>query len=148
GIDSWSNLKDYLGDFETFVYPKSKLATNPKFKISNVKEAIVFFLEYLKSQIDRKIEEFGFSICSVEYIASIPVSFDKHSKDNLKTCFSHAHINLDDYQFIEEPIGAVINYLYENNVIFDGERKIMVLDLGAGTFDVSIIGLHNDLNLS
>jgi len=148
GINSWSNLKDCLGDFETFVYPKSKLATHPKYKIANAKDAIVFFIKYMKSQIDRKIEEFGFSIGSAEFIASLPVTFDKKSKDNLKTCFSHAHINLDDYQFIEEPVGAVINYLYENNVTFDGDRKIMILDLGAGTFDVSIIGLHNDLNLS
>lgn len=148
GINSWFNLKDCLSGFETFVYPKSKLATNSKYKIANAKEAIVFFIKYMKSQIDKKIEEFGFSVDGVEFIASIPVTFDKKSKDNLKDCFSQAHINLDDYQFIEEPVGAVINYLYENDVTFDGNKKIMILDLGAGTFDVSIIGLHNDLNLS
>jgi len=148
GINSWFNLKDCLGDLDNHIYPKSNLLNHPTVKISNAKDAINYFIKYLKTQIDRNIRELKLSLDLVEFIVSIPVSFDKIAKNNLKDCFVENNIKLDDYQFIEEPIGAVVNYLYENDVVFEGDKRIMVLDLGAGTFDVSIISLHNDLNLS
>jgi molecular chaperone DnaK (HSP70) len=144
GLNTWHSFKQNLRTLEEVKYPNSLLSNNPSFRISNGKEALTLFLSYLKREIFEYLNENELPNL-VEYAISVPASFSSKEKTNLKECLINAGIDCEDTPFIEEPNAALINYLFEQNIYTEKNvpKNILVLDLGAGTVDVSILKAIN-----
>jgi molecular chaperone DnaK (HSP70) len=144
GTDCWHSFKQNLGILEYEEYPRSLLVNHPKLKISNAAEGLTFFFKFIKDQTFDYLISHGLPL-EVEYSICVPASFSSKEKSALKSCLLAAGIECEETPFIEEPNAALINYLFEQNISFigDGPRRILVLDLGAGTVDVSILLAEN-----
>ncbi|MEP7198119.1 MAG: Hsp70 family protein, partial [Saprospiraceae bacterium] len=144
GKNCWHSFKQNLYKLEQITYPTSVLAANPTYKISNAKEGLIFFLKFLKDQTFEYLQSNGLPT-DVEYSISIPAGFSSKEKATLKSCLISAGVECEDTPFMEEPNAALINYLFEQNICFIGDdpKAILVLDLGAGTVDVSILLVEN-----
>lgn len=140
GKNTWHSFKQNLGQLDEITYNNSDLATNPNFKISNATEALTLFFAYIKREIFEYLKDNGLPN-EVEYSISIPAGFPSKEKQILRSCLLNAGIECEDTPFIEEPNAALINYLYEQNIFVETNepKNILVLDLGAGTVDVSIL---------
>jgi molecular chaperone DnaK (HSP70) len=144
GINTWHSFKQNLGKLEEVNYPNSELATNTSLKISNATDALTLFFSYIKREIFEYLNENGLP-SEVEYSISIPAGFPSKEKQTLRSCLLNAGIECEDTPFIEEPNAALINYLFEQNIYVENNepKNILVLDLGAGTVDVSILRAEN-----
>ena len=140
GKNTWHSFKQNLGKLEVIKYPNSDLASNSQFKISNATEALTLFFSYIKREIFEYLKENSLPN-EVEYSISIPAGFPSKEKQSLKSCLLNAGIECEETPFIEEPNAALINYIYEQNIFVESNepKNILVLDLGAGTVDVSIL---------
>lgn len=144
GKNTWHSFKQNLYRLDEETFPDSVLADNPSFKISNAKEGIILFFNYIKKNILEYLEQEKLSQ-DIEYSISIPAGFTSKEKYNLKSCLLQSGIECEDTPFMEEPNAALINYLFENNIsiVTGALNTILVLDLGAGTVDVSILEVEN-----
>ncbi len=144
GKNTWHSFKQNLGNLENVEYPNSMLLNNAIVKISNAQEGLTYFFKYLKDQIFEYLKINNLPV-DVEYSISIPAGFPSKEKTALKTCLINAGIECEDTPFIEEPNAALINYLFEQNIYVENNKpkNILVLDLGAGTVDVSILHAEN-----
>lgn len=132
GKNTWHSFKQNLDRLDDECYPNSALANNTKFKISNAKEGLTFFLKYIKDQIFEYLLSKNLSQ-DVEYSISVPAAFSSKEKQSLKLCLLESGIDCEDTPFMDEPNAALINYLFEENtyIVNDVDEKILVLDLGA-----------------
>lgn len=147
GKNTWHSFKQNLGKLDEITYNNSDLATNPNFKISNATEALTLFFAYIKREIFEYLKDNGLPN-ELEYSISIPAGFPSKEKQTLRSCLLNAGIECEDTPFIEEPNAALINYLYEQNIFVETNepKNILVLDLGAGTVDVSILRAENGID--
>ena len=136
-----------LGKGEEPLYCDSILRTNPKCKIVSPIDVTTYFFKFLRKQIelivkDRILPE------NIEYAVSIPASFGAASRANLLKALSQAGIGLQNYPFIDEPLAAYLKLLHTNSYekLIDNNSNVLVVDLGAGTFDLSIIQIALDEN--
>jgi molecular chaperone DnaK (HSP70) len=145
GKNTWHSFKQNLNKLDDEYYPNSVLANDSSYKITNAKEGLTFFLKYIKDQIFEYLKKEKLSQ-DVEYSISVPAAFSSKEKQNLKSCLLKSGIECEDTPFMDEPNAALINYLFEENTnILNGvTEKILVLDLGAGTVDVSILDIDSN----
>ncbi len=145
GKNTWHSFKQNLSKLDDELFPNSVLINNKSIKISNAREALTYYFKYLKDKVFEYLDEESYSQ-KVEYSISIPAAFSSREKMNLKSCLLDAGIECEDTPFMEEPNAALINYLFEENINsnIEDKRKIIVVDLGAGTVDVSILLINSD----
>lgn len=145
GRDAFCLFKDDLGALNKSEYPNSVLRNNAKKPIKNAKEALIEYLKYFNSAISEQLKTKNF-LGKPVYCWSVPVDFPLKKKLELIECADLAGFNMDRASIIEEPIAAMINYVHENNSTLKGgeNKNVLVVDLGAGTFDVSILELYKD----
>jgi len=144
GIETWHSFKQNLSKLEEVEYPNSVLASCSTFKISNAKDALILFFNYIKKETFEYLKDNNLPT-DIEYSISIPAGFSSKEKQTLRNCLLNAGIECEETPFIEEPNAALINYLFEQNIFIENNepRNIIVLDLGAGTVDVSIMHAEN-----
>lgn len=100
----------------------------------NAEELSSFILKYLKEDAEHflgeKIEE---------AVISVPAYFNDEQRKATKKAGEMAGFRVE--RIISEPTAAAIAYgLYQK-----ADAKILVFDLGGGTFDVSILELFNNI---
>lgn len=101
----------------------------------NAEELSSFILKYLKEDAEHflgeKIEE---------AVISVPAYFNDEQRKSTKKAGEMAGFRVE--RIISEPTAAAIAYgLYQKKA----DAKILVFDLGGGTFDVSILELFNNI---
>lgn len=145
GENCWHGFKQNMHNIEDISFPNSELAGNPAFRIANGSDALILFFRYLKREIDAYLSKACLPL-DAEYGISIPAAYSSKEKYVLKTHLELAGIRCMDVPFIEEPTAALVNYLFKNprEVSPDLDENYMVLDIGAGTVDVSIMQLSSD----
>ncbi|MFT4805382.1 MAG: molecular chaperone DnaK (HSP70) [Psychroserpens sp.] len=141
----WHGFKTNLGKLGSIQYPYSILGNHPDRKISNAKEGLEVYLTLIFEQILKFVDDNNLPndiYCS----ASVPANFEEFKKSELRECLSEAGFKLEETPFTQEPVSALICALHNGEVSFKqrSQKSIMVLDLGAGTVDVSIINLSFD----
>ena len=145
GKDVWYGFKAQLGKLDSIQYPDSILGEHPERKISNAKEGLEVYFTLIFKQILQFVCDNNLPndiYCS----ASVPANFEEIKKTELRECLSEAGFKLDDTPFTQEPISALICALNNEEVSFKerSQKNVLVLDLGAGTVDVSIMNLSFD----
>lgn len=144
GVNCWYGFKRDLAKLDEIKFENSLLPSTSKHSVTSGSEALKLFFQYIKRDIDDYLKEKDLP-SNVAYSISIPAGFSWKEKRALKSCLLQAGIDCSDTPFIEEPNAALINYFFEHDLaITDVEQRIIVLDLGAGTVDVSVIALKND----
>jgi molecular chaperone DnaK (HSP70) len=146
-INIWHSFKMELGAANNVQYSDSVLYDNLDYPINNTHDAITLYFKYIKSQVENHIKE-HFLPGKIEYAVSIPASFLESERMDLLRCLEDAGIVVGSNPFIDEPIAAVLNYLFESTDtgFLDEPKKIMVIDCGAGTCDVSILEIGKKAN--
>lgn len=139
-IDLWYGFKLELGIQNRKEYPESKLFNNPYFQINNSLDATTQFFKYLKNEIDNYIEIHNYPKDKAIAV-SIPASFGENERNDLLHCLNEANIAVGANPFIDEPIAAVLNYIFEStdDAFLNENKTLLVMDCGAGTFDITIL---------
>lgn len=139
-VNIWHSFKMELGSGNHIQYLNSLLIDDPEYQIKDTFDVITLFFKYLKIQIDQYISKNHLPE-KAEIAVSIPASFLESERMDLLQCLENAQIVVGNNPFIDEPIAAVLNYLFESEDVsfLENQKNIMVIDCGAGTCDISIL---------
>lgn len=99
-----------------------------------------------ESYLGRKVDltSFSSSVAQLTYyqvldaIVTVPAYFNDRQRQATKDAGTIAGLNV--IRVVNEPTAAAIAYGLDR---FDGERQIIVYDLGGGTFDVSLLTIDD-----
>lgn len=108
-------------------------------KINNLKSEdlelrnyIKFYLEYLRGIITK-----NFNLDNINGVFSVPTSFNHYQRSWYKDILEELNFNVK--RIISEPSAAAIAYYHFNNKTLPEDSKILVVDLGGGTTDISLL---------
>ena len=118
---------------------KRDMGTKKQFKLLHK----TFYPEELSALVLRALKEDAESYLGeevTEAVISVPAYFDDARRRATKRAGELAGLNVE--RIISEPTAAAIAYgLYQHK----GRARFLVFDLGGGTFDVSILELHDTI---
>ena len=126
--DSISSIKRLMGTNQ-----KVKVKVDNKEQEFTPEQVSGFILTYLKEYAEKKI---GSKI--EKAVITVPAYFNNDQREATKVAGKIA--GLDVVRIINEPTAAALSYGIDKK---DKEQKILVYDLGGGTFDVSILDLSD-----
>ncbi|MBR2998986.1 MAG: molecular chaperone DnaK [Mycoplasmataceae bacterium] len=126
--DSISSIKRLMGTNQ-----KVKVKVDNKEQEFTPEQISGFILTYLKEYAEKKI---GSKI--EKAVITVPAYFNNDQREATKVAGKIA--GLDVVRIINEPTAAALSYGIDKK---DKEQKILVYDLGGGTFDVSILDLSD-----
>ena len=139
------NEKNILNDIKYF---NTKIIKDDKtgkpqyyFKIGN--EEKKYYPEEVSSMILKYIKKYSGDYLGKEVkkaVITVPAHFNNEQREATKKAAENA--GLEVIRIINEPTAAAIAYGYENQS--DEERKVLIFDLGGGTFDVSIVNIKGN----
>jgi molecular chaperone DnaK (HSP70) len=144
GTDIWYGFKENLGNLKEQSFPDSLLYDHEQLRIRTQFDALVVFFTYLKREITQKIKDQGLSE-NLAFSVSIPADFESKKKRELLEALDAAGIDCGEAPFVSEPVASLITHVFENRDYLANSRKkrnIMILDIGAGTVDISIMELQ------
>ena len=118
---------------------KDPITQKPNYCINiNEKEERRLSAEEVASMILKYIKKYSEDFIGKEVkkaVITVPAHFNNSQREATKEAARNA--GLEVIRIINEPTAAAIAYGYENES--NEERKVLVFDLGGGTFDVSIL---------
>ena len=139
------NEKNILNDIKYF---NTKIIKDDKtgkpqyyFKIGN--EEKKYYPEEVSSMILKYIKKYSGDYLGKEVkkaVITVPAHFNNEQREATKKAAENA--GLEVIRIINEPTAAAIAYGYENQS--NEERKVLIFDLGGGTFDVSIVNIKGN----
>ncbi|MGL5520386.1 MAG: Hsp70 family protein, partial [Metamycoplasmataceae bacterium] len=116
---------------------KRKMGTNEKTKINKKEykpeEISAMILSYLKEYAEKKV---GSKITKA--VITVPAYFDNAQRESTKIAGKIA--GLEVLRIINEPTAAALAFGLDKK---DKSLKVLVYDLGGGTFDVSVLELED-----
>jgi len=145
GKNYWDGFKSHLGNLSSINFFDSDLKDHPQIKISNGKDGLITFLKRLKTGVDEKLSTM-FPKSDLFYTWSVPVNYETKQKNELRECGTLAGFPMESTPFVEEPVSALLNYVYESEKTLIADENILVLDIGAGTVDVSIMKIEKNFD--
>ncbi|KAH7639901.1 sar s 28 [Dermatophagoides farinae] len=110
----------------------------PKIQVEYKDETKMFFPEEISSMVLTNMKEIaeaylGKTVTSA--VITVPAYFNDLQRRATKDAGTIAGLNV--FRVISEPTAAAIAYGLDKKV--EGEQKVLIFDLGGGTFDVSIL---------
>jgi tetratricopeptide (TPR) repeat protein len=100
-------------------------------------------LRFLREGAEQEAKQ-GFS----EVVVTVPASFQLNQRRDTLLAAKQAELNLGDHQLLDEPISALIAYLFDDPdaLMLDSEAPLrtLVFDFGGGTCDVAIVEIQRD----
>ncbi|AAT27599.1 molecular chaperone DnaK [[Mycoplasma] mobile] len=124
-------------NINTIASIKRKMGTSETVKINDKEykpeEISAMILSYLKDYAEKKI---GSKIKKA--VITVPAYFNNAQREATKTAGRIAGLSVE--RIINEPTAAALAFGLDKT---DKEQKILVYDLGGGTFDVSVLELAN-----
>jgi molecular chaperone DnaK len=122
---------------DTIVSIKRKIGTSEKVELGgkqySPEEISAKILEYIKKFAEAKV---GYPINKA--VITVPAYFNNEQRQATKNAGKIA--GLDVERIINEPTAAALAYGLDK---LDKEQKILVYDLGGGTFDVSLLDMSS-----
>ena len=122
---------------------KEKKTFKQKYKIIINDKEKTYFPEDVSSMILKYLKKFSEEFIGKEVkkaVITVPAHFNNDQREATKLAAEKAGLKV--IRIINEPTAAAIAYGYENKS--EEERKVLVFDLGGGTFDVSILKIKGE----
>ena len=119
------------------------ITKKPQYCIKVGNEEKKYFPEDVSSMILKHLKEFSEEFIGKEVkkaVITVPAHFNNSQREATKLAAEKAGLKV--IRIINEPTAAAIAYGYENKS--EEERKVLVFDLGGGTFDVSILKIKGE----
>ena len=141
------NHKDVQEDLKKENFPFKMIGDskgkNPIVEVTKNKAKIQFTLEEISSFVIRKLVDNAEKFLNrrvSKLVITVPANFDNAQRNCTKQAALLA--NVEVLRIINEPTAAALAYgLQDKNNIPNG--KILVFDLGGGTFDVTILSINS-----
>jgi len=118
--------------------------SKPKIQVDHKNETKSFFPEEISSMVLTKMRETAEAYLGKEVanaVVTVPAYFNDSQRQATKDAGTIAGLNV--LRIINEPTAAAIAYGLDKKV--DGERNVLIFDLGGGTFDVSILTIEDGI---
>jgi len=116
----------------------------PKFAVESKNEAKSFNPEEISSMVLTKMKETAEAYLGqrvVDAVITVPAYFNDSQRQATKDAGIIAGLNVT--RVINEPTAAAIAYGLDKKT--DGDKNILIFDLGGGTFDVSILNIDGGI---
>ena len=133
--------KNVQHDMKLFPFKIIEKNSKPYIKIANSKADTEFAPEEISAMVLTKMKEtaeafLGKSV--VHAVVTVPAYFNDAQRKATKDAGVIAGLNI--LRVVNEPTAAAIAYGLDKK---DGEKNVLVFDLGGGTFDVSLLTIDN-----
>jgi heat shock protein 1/8 len=118
--------------------------TKPKIQIEAKGETKQFFPEEISAMVLIKMKEIAEAYLGVKVsdaVITVPAYFNDSQRQATKDAGSISGMNV--LRIINEPTAAAIAYGLDKKV--EGERNVLIFDLGGGTFDVSVLKIEEGI---
>ncbi|GMT32122.1 hypothetical protein PFISCL1PPCAC_23419, partial [Pristionchus fissidentatus] len=128
-------------DIKLWPFKVTDKANKPHVKVNIGKEQKEFSPEEVSAMVLIKMKEIAEAYLGKEVknaVVTVPAYFNDAQRQATKDAGTIAGLNV--VRIINEPTAAAIAYGLDKK---DGERNILVFDLGGGTFDVSMLTIDN-----
>ena len=137
--------KNVQNDIKTFNCKviKDIETQKPKYSININNKEKYYFPEDVSSMILKHLKEFSEEFIGKEVkkaVITVPAHFNNSQREATKLAAEKAGLKV--IRIINEPTAAAIAYGYIHKS--EEERKVLVFDLGGGTFDVSILKIKGE----
>ena len=116
---------------------------NPAISVTFKNETKLFKPEEISAMILSKMKEISESFLGEtvnQAVITVPAYFNDSQRQSTKDAGTIAGLNV--LRIINEPTAAAIAYGLDKNNL-QGEKNILIFDLGGGTFDVSLLTIDN-----
>ena len=134
------------GKYAPVMFAKRHLGTDKKFPIDDNRsitpdQVSAEILRYLKSMAEDRLGQ------EVKHaVVTVPAYFSQNQKVLTKKALQEAGFQTDSFECIlPEPAAAALTYVQLKKEEQLDKLKIMVYDLGGGTFDITILEKNDDL---
>lgn len=121
------DAKDIINSFKIEIGKDYKIIKNDK--EYNIQDILNIFINQLKVLIKKKFKE----LLEIETVITVPSNFSDNQREIIRNAFINNNFNV--IRIINEPSAAALSYGLNDS----GEKKIMVIDTGGGTMDVTIL---------
>ncbi|KAH3675859.1 hypothetical protein WICMUC_002429 [Wickerhamomyces mucosus] len=131
-------------DIKHFPFKVVNEASKPKIQVEFKGETKVFTPEEISSMILTKMKETaeGFLGTTVQdAVVTVPAYFNDSQRQATKDAGLIAGLNV--LRIINEPTAAAIAYGLDKKD--EGEKNVLIFDLGGGTFDVSLLAIEDGI---
>jgi L1 cell adhesion molecule like protein len=119
-------------------------ATKPKIQVEYKGETKTFFPEEISSMVLTKMKETAEAYLGKpckDAVVTVPAYFNDSQRQATKDAGTICGLNV--LRIINEPTAAAIAYGLDKKG--QGERNVLIFDLGGGTFDVSILTIEDGI---
>ncbi|GMM47332.1 Hsp70 family ATPase [Pichia kluyveri] len=131
-------------DMKHFPFKIIDEAGKPKIQVDYKGETKVFTPEEISSMILSKMKEVAEAYlgCKVnDAVVTVPAYFNDSQRQATKDAGAIAGLNV--LRIINEPTAAAIAYGLDKKA--EGEKNVLIFDLGGGTFDVSLLSIEEGI---
>jgi len=138
------NDKTLQADLKHFPFNVIEQNQKPFIQVSFKNELKTYSPEEISSMILIKMKETAEAYIGEEVTAAVitvPAYFNDSQRQATKDAGSIAGLNV--LRIINEPTAAAIAYGLDNNT--GSEKKVLIFDLGGGTFDVSLLTIEDGI---
>ncbi|KAK9379199.1 heat shock protein 70 family [Kockiozyma suomiensis] len=135
------NDKDVQADLKTFPFPVKNKDSKPVVQVTVGSEEKTFTPEEISGMILGKMKEIAESYLGKKVthaVVTVPAYFNDAQRQATKDAGTISGLNV--LRIVNEPTAAAIAYGLNKG---EGERQIIVYDLGGGTFDVSLLSIES-----
>ena len=137
------NEKDVQNDLKHFPFKLVNKNGAPNIKVAVKNEDKVFTPEEISGMVLTKMKETAEAYLGTPVthaVVTVPAYFNDAQRQATKDAGTIAGLNI--LRIINEPTAAAIAYGLDKN---DGEKNVLVYDLGGGTFDVSLLSIDDGI---
>ncbi|KAI8096587.1 heat shock 70 kDa protein [Halteromyces radiatus] len=137
------NDKDVKTDMKHFPFKLVNKNGAPNIQVAVKNEDKVFTPEEISGMVLTKMKETAEAYLGkpvTHAVVTVPAYFNDAQRQATKDAGTIAGLNI--LRIINEPTAAAIAYGLDKN---DGEKSVLVYDLGGGTFDVSLLSIDDGI---
>jgi len=105
----------------------------------NINDILNIFINHIKSLLVKKFNLSSLEkVIILETVITVPSNFSDNQREIIRQSFINNNFNV--LRIINEPSAAALSYGLKE----EGEKKIMVIDTGGGTMDITILEKDNN----
>lgn len=138
------NDSEVQADLKHYSFNVVEQNQKPALKVEYMAEEKIFLPEEISSMVLLKMKETAEAYLGTKVtdaVITVPAYFNDSQRQSTKDAGAIAGLNV--LRIINEPTAAAIAYGLDKKAANEGEKKILIFDLGGGTFDVSVLSIDD-----